>query len=229
MPVKVAPSLLSADFGHLARVVKDVEEAGADYIHFDIMDGHFVPNITIGPLIVAAARSSSRLFFDVHLMIESPERYVEDFAQAGANGLTIQAETVNHLFRAIDSIHRAGMRAGVAISPGTPVERVVEIAHAADLILVMTVDPGYGGQPFIPSMIDKVRRTAEILRRMNSQAEIEVDGGIDPTSAPQVIDAGATVLVAGSAVFRSGLPLREAIARLRWPPDGIPPEGEHPL
>src|SRR5579872_4845719 len=163
------------------------------------MDGHFVPNITMGPMMVAAARPHSRLFYDVHLMIESPERYIDAFAKAGANGLTIQAEAVNHLFRAVDQIHAAGMKAGVAVCPGTPLSHVEEIVATADLLLIMTVDPGFGGQAFIPTMVDKVRRTAEMVRKLGRAIEIEVDGGIDPRTAPDVIAAGATVLVAGSA------------------------------
>ncbi|MCA1595076.1 MAG: ribulose-phosphate 3-epimerase [Chloroflexi bacterium] len=213
--IKIAPSLLSSDFSRLAEVVRESAAAGADYLHIDVMDGHFVPNLTLGPVIVKAIRPHSDLYFDVHLMIESPERFIDDFAEAGANGLTVQVEAVNHLFRTVDAIHKAGMRAGVAICPGTPLSHIEEVAAVADLLLIMTVDPGFGGQAFISSMIPKIRRAAELVRRLDRTVEIEADGGIDPETAPLVAAAGATVLVAGSAIFRAGVSEAEAIARLR--------------
>jgi ribulose-phosphate 3-epimerase len=213
--MKIAPSLLAADFANLGRDIRAADEAGADMLHFDVMDGRFVPNISLGPPIVAAARPHSRLFFDVHLMIEDPERFIDEFARAGANGLTIQVEAVHHLFRAVDQIHRAGARAGVAICPATPLAAIAEILSVVDLLLIMTVDPGFGGQAYIPTMTDRIKRAAEMARRAGSSAQIEVDGGITTETIPLAAAAGATVFVAGSAVFKAGVPIAEAIRDLR--------------
>ncbi|MDX1568037.1 MAG: ribulose-phosphate 3-epimerase [Longimicrobiales bacterium] len=202
MTVKLAPSILSADFGRLAEEIAAVEEAGADWIHVDVMDGHFVPNITIGPLVVRAARRATRLPLDVHLMIESPERYIEVFADAGADGLTVHQETCPHLHRTVQQIRDLGVRAGVAVNPATPVDSLTEILPDLDLLLIMSVNPGFGGQDFIPSSIDKIRRAREALDRAGQDgAELQVDGGVSPETGPEVVRAGATVLVAGGAVY----------------------------
>lgn len=212
--VKVAPSILSSDFARLGEQVREAEEAGADYIHVDVMDGHFVPNITLGPVVTEAVRRSTSLPLDVHLMIEQPERYIEDFVSAGASILTIHCEVVPHLHRQVAAIREAGARAGVAINPATPLAMVEEILPYVDLVLVMSVNPGFGGQRFIPTSVDKVRRLRAMLAERRLGPEIEIDGGIDPDTAPDVVEAGARVLVAGSAIFGHGS-VRENLARLR--------------
>ncbi|MFP3948006.1 MAG: ribulose-phosphate 3-epimerase [Gemmatimonadota bacterium] len=202
MTVKLAPSILSADFGRLGEEIAAVEEAGAEWIHVDVMDGHFVPNITIGPLVVRAARRATDLPLDVHLMIDSPERYLEVFADVGADGLTVHRETCPHLHRTVQQIHDLGVRAGVAVNPATPLGSVSDILPDLDLLLVMSVNPGFGGQAFIPSSTDKIRRARQALERAgNEDAELQVDGGVSPETAPRVVRAGATVLVAGGAVY----------------------------
>lgn len=199
---KIAPSVLSADFTRLGDQIAEAESAGADWIHLDVMDGHFVPNITIGPLIVAAARRATSLTLDVHLMIEEPERYLDAFVEAGAQYLTVHQETCPHLHRTVQRIHELGARAGVAINPATPTETLHDILSFVDLVLVMTVNPGFGGQAFIPECLTKVMRVARRLEAEGMRAvEIQVDGGIDPRTAPAAVAAGATVLVAGSAIF----------------------------
>jgi ribulose-phosphate 3-epimerase len=199
--VKIAPSILSCDFSRLAEEIGAVEEGGADWIHVDVMDGHFVPNITIGPLVVEAARSVTELPLDVHLMIEEPARYVDAFAEAGADILTVHQEACRHLHRTIERIHDLGMRAGVVVNPATPLDTVREVLADVDLLLIMSVDPGFGGQSYIPSSTDKVRRARAILDAIDSGAELEVDGGVEPANAAEVAAAGATVLVAGSSVY----------------------------
>jgi len=202
MAAKLAPSILSADFGRLAEEIAAVEEAGADWIHVDVMDGHFVPNITIGPVVVRAARRATELPLDVHLMIESPERYLEAFVDAGADGLTVHRETCPHLHRTLQQIRDLGVRAGVAVNPATSLDSLEDVLGDLDLLLVMTVNPGFGGQAYIPASTDKVRRAREALDRAgNDRAQLEVDGGISPETAPRVVEAGATVLVAGGAVY----------------------------
>jgi len=199
--LKLAPSILSADFGRLAEEIAKVEDAGADWIHVDVMDGHFVPNITIGPIIVEAARRATDLPLDVHLMIEEPTRYLEAFADAGADLLTVHQETCVHLHRTVERIRELGMSAGVAVNPATSLESIPEIAPYVDLLLVMSVNPGFGGQSYIGSSTAKIERARALLEKVGSDAELEVDGGIGSGNAAEVAAAGATVVVAGSAVF----------------------------
>ncbi len=213
--VKIAPSILSADFARLGEQVREAEAAGADWIHVDVMDGHFVPNITIGPPIVAAIRPVTQLPLDVHLMISQPERYLADFARAGADRITVHVETCPHLHRTIAAIKELGCKAGVTLNPATPLATLEEILPYADLILVMSVNPGFGGQSYIPTSTAKIRRLRELLDAQGSVAELEVDGGITPENVAEVVAAGATVLVAGSAVFNTQRSVADNIARLR--------------
>jgi ribulose-phosphate 3-epimerase len=212
--VQIAPSLLSADFARLGEAVALAERAGADLIHFDVMDGHFVPNITIGPPVLKSLARVARLPIDVHLMIEHPDRYVEAFVEAGAASVTVHAEATVHLHRTVHLIKSLGVKAGVAINPATPVGALEEIAGDVDYVLVMTVNPGFGGQTFIPRSESKVRLVRELLDRAGSRAPIEVDGGIDVRTAPRIVAAGADILVAGNAVFGAADPER-AIRELR--------------
>ncbi len=202
MTVKIAPSILSADFGRLAEEVAAVEAGGADWIHVDVMDGHFVPNITIGPLVVESVRRATQLPLDVHLMIETPERYLEAFVKAGADWVTVHQETCPHLHRTVEQIHGLGARAGVSINPSTPLTSVVDVLPYVDLLLLMTVNPGFGGQSYIPSSTAKVSAARRLLDESGlQQVEIQVDGSVDSTTAPELVSAGVTVLVAGSAVY----------------------------
>jgi ribulose-phosphate 3-epimerase len=199
--VRLAPSILSADFARLADAVALVEAAGADQIHVDVMDGHFVPNITIGVPVVAALRRVTKLPLDVHLMITDPDRYIDAFASAGANIITVHAEAVIHLHRTLTHIRKLGARAGVAINPSTPVEQVRDVAGHIDVLLVMSVTPGFGGQSFIEHSIVKVEEARNLLTRAGSPADIEVDGGVDEGNAATLVRAGATMLVAGASIF----------------------------
>jgi ribulose-phosphate 3-epimerase len=214
-PVKIAASILSADFTRLGEQIAEAEAAGADWIHCDVMDGRFVPNITLGPLIVAAARRSTRLPLDVHLMIVEPEKYLEAFVQAGADRLIVHTETCPHLHRTLQQIHELGAKAGVVINPATPLSAVEEILADVDQLLIMTVNPGFGGQQFIEHSLDKIARAKALRDRVGSRAEIEVDGGIDPDTAPRVVAAGASVLVAGHAIFDQPAGVAAAIKALR--------------
>ena len=198
--MKIAPSILSCDFSRLADEIQTVESGGADWIHVDVMDGHFVPNITIGPIITAGARKATDLPIDVHLMIEQPDRYLEAFVDAGADWLTVHAEACTHLHRTVQRIRELGARAGVAITPATPLASLADVVPYIDLLLVMSVNPGFGGQSYISASTAKVRDARTLLDEMGSTAELEVDGGVDAGNVGELQAAGASVVVAGSAV-----------------------------
>jgi ribulose-phosphate 3-epimerase len=200
MKIKIAPSLLSADFSRLGDEIASVEQH-ADLLHLDVMDGHFVPNLTIGPAIVKACRAQSKLTFDCHLMIDEPQRYIDAFIDAGANMISVHVEAERHLQRALQMIRDGGAKAGIAINPATAAESLTTAIEFCDFVLVMTVNPGFGGQKFIEPVVSKIRRIAEMVREAGAAVEIEVDGGIDARTAPLVCAAGARILVAGSAVF----------------------------
>jgi len=202
MKKQIAPSILSADFSRLGEEIKAVESAGADLIHVDVMDGHYVPNITIGPGVVSSLRKTTSLPFDVHLMIEDPDRYIDAFVDAGSNIITVHAEAVTHLHRTVQYIKAKGVRAGVSLNPSTPANVIEYVLDRLDLVLLMTVNPGFGGQAFISSVIEKVRQVKALVG--NRPIDIEIDGGVTPETAPLVVGAGANVLVAGSAVFKGG-------------------------
>lgn len=220
MSVKLSPSLLSADFGAFAAAARLCEEAGAEYLHFDIMDGLFVPNLTFGAPLVEALRPRSRAVFDVHLMIVQPERYIETFAAAGADIITVHAEATTHLQRTLAQIREAGAKAGLALNPATPLNALDHVLDEIDLLLVMTVNPGFGGQKFIPATLAKIAAARQLLDAAGRPVELEVDGGIGPQNAAQVVAAGANVLVAGSSLFAhpdgpaAGIrALRQAVSR----------------
>ncbi len=213
-PVLVAPSILSADFARLGDEVAHLARAGADWVHVDVMDGRFVPNMTIGPLVVKALRAVTTLPLDVHLMIVEPEKYVEAFAEAGADIITVHAEACPHLHRCLQQIRGLGKRAGVSLNPHTPEDVLRYVVDQADLILVMSVNPGFGGQDFIPQVLPKIERLREMIAKSGCEVHLEVDGGVKVGTARQVIDAGADVLVAGSAVFGAS-DYAKAIAALR--------------
>jgi ribulose-phosphate 3-epimerase len=212
--VKIAPSILSADFARLGEEIQAVEKAGADYIHIDVMDGQFVPNITIGPLIVEAVRPITKLPLDVHLMIENPDQYIEAFANAGADYITVHVEACRHLHRTIHYIKSFGIKAGVVLNPATPVESIQHVMDDIDMVLLMSVNPGFGGQKFIPETLNKIRKVKQMAEEKGLTIEIEIDGGVNSETAKQCIEAGANVLVAGSAVYNQPN-YQEAIALIR--------------
>ena len=213
--IKIMPSVLSADFRYLEQQVQEVEHAGADGIHLDVMDGRFVPNITIGPFIVEAVRKATALPLDVHLMIVEPEKYIGDFVKAGADILSVHQEACPHLHRTIQQIKDLDKKAGVVLNPSTSLVTLEEVLNEIDVILLMSVNPGFGGQSFIAASVEKVQRLRHMLDERQAQAELEIDGGIDPTTAPQVVRAGASMLVAGSAVFRAPGGPAEGMRQLR--------------
>ena len=210
----IAPSILSADFNRLGEEVHAVEAAGADWIHADVMDGHFVPNITFGPLVVAAVRKITRLPIDVHLMIENPDRYIQAFAEAGADWISVQVETCPHLNRAVQQIKEAGAKAGVVLNPSTPLSALDWVLEYADYVLIMSVNPGFGGQAFIGNSLEKIRRLRRMIDERGLSTLIEVDGGIKENNIAEVAEAGADVFVAGSAIFGQK-DYRQVIARFK--------------
>jgi ribulose-phosphate 3-epimerase len=213
--IKLAPSILSADFARLGEQVAEATKAGADYIHVDVMDGHFVPQLTIGALVVAAVRKWTNLPLDVHLMIEAPERQIKQFADAGADIITVHIEACPHIQQVVQAVKKLGVKAGVSLNPETPLKAISDVLPFVDLVLVMTVNPGFGGQPFIEAMLDKIARLRAELDKKGLAAELEVDGGINAEVAPRVVKAGARVLVAGAAVFNSEQTVNEALSKIR--------------
>jgi ribulose-phosphate 3-epimerase len=209
MTIQIAPSILSANFAALGEDIKKVEEGGAQILHVDVMDGHFVPNITIGPPVVKAIKKVTRIPLDVHLMISDPDKYIPMFADAGAWNVTVHAEATVHLDRTLHLIRSQNVRAGVSIVPSTPLSAVEEILGVADMLLIMTVNPGFGGQKFIPYTVEKVKRARRLIEERNYGCKIEVDGGIDAATIPEVVRAGAEVLVSGSAIFQAVDPARK--------------------
>lgn len=201
--IKLAPSILSADFARLLEDVKKVEEAGCEYLHIDVMDGHFVPNITLGPGLVKCLRKDVKMVFDAHLMIENPDMYIKDFVDAGCDLITVHQEACTHLHRSIQNIKSYNIKAGVAINPGTPIETIKYVLPLVDMVLIMTVNPGFGGQAFIENMVDKIEELKAEIKRQNLDIDIQVDGGIKPDNVAKVVKAGANIIVAGSAIFNS--------------------------
>ena len=201
--IKLAPSILSADFARLLEDVKKVEQAGCEYLHIDIMDGHFVPNITLGPAIVKSLRKDVNMVFDTHLMIENPDNYIKDFVDSGSDIIVVHAEACNHLHRTIQNIKSYNIKAGVALNPATPIETIKHVLEDVDMVLVMTVNPGFGGQSFIEGMIEKIEELKKLIDEKKLKVDIQVDGGIKPDNIDKVVKAGANIIVAGSAIFNS--------------------------
>ena len=221
--VKIAPSVLSADFGRLGEQVTEAARAGADYLHLDVMDGHFVPNITMGPVVVEGIRAASDLPLNVHLMIDRPERYIADFVKAGADHIILHGESCLHLHRAIHQVKEAGLQAGVAINPSTSLASLEEVLCYVDIALIGTVNPGFSGQKMIPETLDKVSRLRTLLSERGYPAAVQVDGGINADTAPDAVRAGATILVAGAAVFNRTESVDAAMRRLRRSIEGVEP------
>lgn len=213
--IKVAPSILTADFGHLAQQLREAESGGADYMHLDVMDGRFVPNISFGPLLVQAVRQSTSLPLDVHLMIVEPDQYIPEFAKAGASILTVHLEACVHLHRTLQLIRDVGCRAGVAINPATPVDSLYEVLPLLDMVLVMSVNPGFGGQQFIAQSLDKLQRMRRLIDKRNPACDLEVDGGVGAHNIADVVANGANVIVAGSAVYNAKASVAENLRTLR--------------
>lgn len=201
--IKMAPSILSADFARLLEDVKKVERAGCEYLHIDVMDGHFVPNITLGPAIVKSLRKDVNMVFDAHLMIEDPDNYIKDFVDAGCDMIVVHEEACTHLHRTIQNIKSFNVKAGVALNPATPIENIKYILNDVDMVLIMTVNPGFGGQSFIGTMVDKIKELKALIDEKGLNVDIQVDGGIKPSNVNEVVKAGANVIVAGSAIFNS--------------------------
>lgn len=212
--IKISPSILSADFSKLGEEIRKVDEAGAEMIHIDVMDGHFVPNLTFGAPVVTSLRKVSKKVFDVHLMVQNPQDYIVSFANAGADIFTFHVETAPHLHRIIQNIKENGMKAGIALNPGTPLSTITEILSEVDMVLLMTVNPGFGGQKFIPSVLKKIKALKKMIVEENLHVDIQVDGGINKETASQVINAGANILVAGSAIYGSD-DIKKSIEELR--------------
>ncbi|MFN8441517.1 MAG: ribulose-phosphate 3-epimerase [Caldilineaceae bacterium] len=214
-PIKISPSILTADFGHLAEQIQQAEAGGADYIHLDVMDGNFVPNITFGPPLISAVRKVTKLPLDVHLMVHEPDRYLADYRAAGADIITVHVEACLHLHRTIQNVIEQGCKVGIALNPATPIEAVREVIPYIDQVLVMTVNPGFGSQKFIETMTSKMRRMRHMVHEFNPMCDIEVDGGIHQNNIADIISCGANVIVVGSAVFNSQASVAENIAALR--------------
>lgn len=212
--IKLAPSILSADFARLLEDVKKVEKAGCEYLHIDVMDGHFVPNITLGPAIVKSLRKDVNMVFDAHLMIENPDNYIKEFADAGCDIIVVHQEACTHLHRTIQNIKSHGVKAGVALNPATPIETIKYVLEDVDMVLLMSVNPGFGGQSYIPVVTKKIKELRELIDEMGLDIDIEVDGGVKPSNISEVVNAGANVIVAGSAIFNAG-DIDEAVKSLR--------------
>ena len=212
--IKLAPSILSADFARLLEDVKKVEKAGCEYLHIDVMDGHFVPNITLGPAIVKSLRKDVNMVFDAHLMIENPDNYIKEFADAGCDIIVVHQEACTHLHRTIQNIKSHGIKAGVALNPATPIETIKYVLEDVDMVLLMSVNPGFGGQSYIPVVTKKIKELRALIDEMGLDIDIEVDGGVKPSNISEVVNAGANVIVAGSAIFNAG-DIDEAVKSLR--------------
>ena len=212
--IKLAPSILSADFARLLEDVKKVEKAGCEYLHIDVMDGHFVPNITLGPGIVKSLRKDVNIVFDAHLMIENPDNYIKEFVDAGCDIIVVHQEACTHLHRTIQNIKSHGIKAGVALNPATPIETIKYVLQDVDMVLLMSVNPGFGGQSYIPVVTEKIKELKALIDEMNLDIDIEVDGGVKPSNIDEVVNAGANVIVAGSAIFNAGN-IDEAVKSLR--------------